>query len=287
MQNSAHSATPGGAPGTGAQPPTRGARPGRLDDPDDGSPMGLRERKKQATARALHETAVWMVASEGLDGVTVDQICSHVGVSPRTFFNYYPSKEDALTASMPVPPDDDLLAAFEEGGPTGDLVPDLGTMVATHMASHVTSVDNLAAHHRLMQREPQLTARWRSALHAIEQRFAAAIAIREGCRVDDTGVVVLAAMTSAGIRTAMRRWVASGGDPDIDVHVDEVFALLADSLAVDTLLHGPTSSGPAPPPAASEPRRGTPADPAGPDTAPRDTSPRDTAPSHPPIDAST
>jgi len=237
-------------PTTGpAQPPdpTSGPPTGPGIDPDDGSQLGLRERKKQATARALHETAVAMVATEGLDGVTVEQICSQVGVSPRTFFNYFPSKEDAVTASMPVPPGDDLLATFEAGGPTGDLVADLGAMVTAHMAGHATTVDNLAAHHRLMHREPQLLGRWRSALHAIEQRFAHAIATREGCQVDDTGVVVLAAMTSAGIRTAMRRWVADGGEPGIDVHVDEVFTLLADSLAIDTLLHAPPSSAPAPP----------------------------------------
>lgn len=198
---------------------------------------GLRERKKQATARALHETAVELVAAHGMDGVTVDEICERVGVSTRTFFNYFPSKDHAVTASMPVPPGDDLLATFEDGGPTGDLVIDLGKVVALHMRGHATTVDNLAAHHRLLHREPQLVGRWRGALHAIELRFARAIATREGRAADDTGVVVLAAMTSAGIRTAMQHWAADGGQPGLDVHVREVFSLLASSLDTEALLH--------------------------------------------------
>ncbi|HKJ57527.1 MAG TPA: TetR/AcrR family transcriptional regulator [Nitriliruptoraceae bacterium] len=198
--------------------------------------VGLRERKKRATARALHETAVDLVGAHGLDDVTIEAICERAGVSTRTFFNYYPTKEDALTASMPVPPTDDDLATFEAGGPTGNLVIDLGEMVAGHMASHATTVENLAAHHRMLHREPQLVIRWRGALHAIEQRFVDAIATRAQRDPADTGVIMLGAMTATGIRTAMHRWVEDGGDPGIDVHLRRVFALLDASLDTDALL---------------------------------------------------
>jgi AcrR family transcriptional regulator len=55
----------------------------------------LRERKKRQTWEAIHHAAVRLVTEHGVAGTTVEAICAEAEVSPRTFFNYFPSKSAA------------------------------------------------------------------------------------------------------------------------------------------------------------------------------------------------
>ena len=57
---------------------------------------GVRERKKRQTRQALNRAAISLVQEQGLGGVTAEDIARAAGVSPRTFFNYFPTKEAAL-----------------------------------------------------------------------------------------------------------------------------------------------------------------------------------------------
>ncbi|MDO3697700.1 TetR family transcriptional regulator [Curtobacterium flaccumfaciens] len=89
---------------------------------------GLRERKKQQTRAAIHRSALALVTDHGLAGVTVEQICADAGVSPRTFFNYFPSKAEAALGLPATTVPDTARAAFL--GATGPLVSDLCDLVA-------------------------------------------------------------------------------------------------------------------------------------------------------------
>jgi AcrR family transcriptional regulator len=64
------------------------------------SEVGLRERKKLATRAALSDAAWSLLAEQGMDAVTPEAVADAVGVSPRTFRNYFASREEAIVDGM-------------------------------------------------------------------------------------------------------------------------------------------------------------------------------------------
>ena len=56
--------------------------------------MGLRELKKRHTREQIAEKAFGLFAARGFDRVTVHEVAEAAGVSEKTVFNYFPTKED-------------------------------------------------------------------------------------------------------------------------------------------------------------------------------------------------
>ena len=102
----------------------------------DAAKESLRERKKRATRHQIHEVALRLIGERGAAGVTVEEICDEVGVAPRTFFNYYPTK---LDAAFDIPQTDIPDASAERFlQADGDLLSDALALVAssTELALH-------------------------------------------------------------------------------------------------------------------------------------------------------
>ncbi|MGV9662726.1 TetR/AcrR family transcriptional regulator [Nocardia niigatensis] len=62
----------------------------------DEQPLGLRERKKLDTRKALSDAALHLMFERGLENVVREDIAARAGVSVRTFNNYFTGKYDAL-----------------------------------------------------------------------------------------------------------------------------------------------------------------------------------------------
>lgn len=56
----------------------------------------MRQQRRERTHAAIHEAALTLVLEKGLKTTTTDEIAEAAGVSPRTLFNYFASKEDAV-----------------------------------------------------------------------------------------------------------------------------------------------------------------------------------------------
>ncbi|MGH2825454.1 MAG: TetR family transcriptional regulator [Actinomycetota bacterium] len=63
--------------------------------------LGVRERKKQAARKALTDAALTLFEKKGFDATTVNQIAHLAGMSPRTFFRYFETKEDVVFQDAP------------------------------------------------------------------------------------------------------------------------------------------------------------------------------------------
>ena len=63
--------------------------------------MGLRETKKLQTRQAIAEAAMGLFVRRGFDHVTVGEIAREAGVSEKTVFNYFPTKEDIFFDEVP------------------------------------------------------------------------------------------------------------------------------------------------------------------------------------------
>lgn len=115
----------------------------------------LRERKKVETLAAIHEAAASLAQQRGLELATVEAIAESAGVSPRTFFNYFPSKEDAVLGLR-----EPVLDPAEAAKLTGadDLLGQVVQVLVVVVRSALGDSDNVRRR-ELLNRHPQLFAR--------------------------------------------------------------------------------------------------------------------------------
>jgi AcrR family transcriptional regulator len=88
----------------------------RRQHPDE----GLRERKRRLTRQTISDAATAMFATRGFDHVTVSEVAHRVGVSEKTIYNYFPTKESMVLDTV----DDSLeqmSRALRERGPEESL----------------------------------------------------------------------------------------------------------------------------------------------------------------------
>jgi AcrR family transcriptional regulator len=192
----------------------------------------LRERKKQATRAALRRSAVALVASRGLAAVTVEDIAADANVSARTFFNYFPSKEDAISGWDPA-----VLAEMAEGlrdRPAGEAAPAaLRAVLLETLSPFDADHRDLLERLRVIRSDPHLVAHYVSRWDDTERRLVAALAERRGSDAGaDRYAALVVAVTLAASRAAMMSWCDREGRvplaAELAIHLDVLGSGLAE-----------------------------------------------------------
>ncbi|WP_169946504.1 TetR/AcrR family transcriptional regulator [Microbispora sp. H11081] len=173
---------------------------------------GLREQKKQATRQALREAALRLALERGPDNVRVDDIAEAAGVSPRTYNNYFSSREEAIVAAVTAERESRVAAAIAarpDGVRLADAVAD--AVVEQYTDPGTRQGDALV----LITTRPALREAFVDAAARVEEPLTDAIAARI-CDRDRDAARVLAASVAAAIRIALDRWTSgTAGAPAV------------------------------------------------------------------------
>jgi AcrR family transcriptional regulator len=192
--------------------------------------IGLRQRKKAQTRRALTAAAIRLSIEKGPERVTVEEISDEADVSPRTFFNYFSSKEDAI---LGVDPErrTELRVALE-------LRPADESPVEAVRAALLTTVEGIdenaelwAQRLQLVRDHPDLFPGYVASFADFERGLVEAMAARLSMDPDADlypTVVVAAALTV--MRVTVKHWQASGHDDSLSDLLDTAFAQLTNGL---------------------------------------------------------
>lgn len=191
---------------------------------------GLRERKKAETRAALQDAAIRLADRDGIDKVSVEAIADAVGVSPRTFFNYFPSKEDAIVGMSPSIPSP--LAGYLRERPAGETpLESLRLSVRASVERLQEDPDRWVLRRRLVQRHPELATRYAARLAEVEQDLVVEMARRLGVDPErDTYPAILVGAAMVATRVAMTVWQEYDDPPDLGRLIDESFAHLANGF---------------------------------------------------------
>jgi AcrR family transcriptional regulator len=192
---------------------------------------GLRERKRLATRHAIQLACLTLVAESGLDKVTVEQISARADVSPRTFFNYFPTKEAALVGDPPGLPPEAEQAAFVHAGPRESILYGLGRLVARSAAT-TEEKDIVNLRRSLLSRYPHLFAMRMVALHELEDQLTDVVSRRltqdDPSLAGDPAAVhskarLIALVALGTMRHAWSKWAAAGGGVGLARQVHDSF----------------------------------------------------------------
>lgn len=188
------------------------------------TPARPRRKDAVATSAAIEAAAVDLVLEFGYDAVTVDMICARAGVSQRTFFNHFKTKDNAVIG--PGAPSIDERAARAFIVSTGPLLQEATGLIRIDAGAMAEDPRLLARRIQAVATNPILMARQMERLAAIERDMREIIELRLRTQYPDEPAEdlteqaeILTHVLAGVMRYIGQSWarqVEAGGAPAID-----------------------------------------------------------------------
>ena len=195
---------------------------------DDG--CGLRERKKRETRRAINLAALELVEEKGFAAVTTEEIASRAGVSARTFFNYFPSKEAAVIGTT-AEELESYAQQLEEVVDGETPLESLRRILAGMLAPASVDRELRAKRRRILLGEPSLAPALVGNNIRIENALTAALERRLGLAPGESlQPRVTVAVAIAAVRACIEHQQAGGGGR-LERNIDAAFDLIGAGIA--------------------------------------------------------
>jgi len=176
------------------------------------------------TTRALRVLAREWTAERGLAGFTIDELCAEVGISRRTFFNYYATKEDAVIG-LPVDRDrgdlEDLFVASHNPAGPDRLLDDLAALVVGRMHRVDVRPEEFEVTKAAFEREPRLFQTALTHMLADQAHDIELIERREGLDAGGLRASTAVRLVRALFQAAGEEYMRRGGDADFSALLDE------------------------------------------------------------------
>ncbi|MEU0523159.1 TetR/AcrR family transcriptional regulator [Streptomyces niveus] len=194
----------------------------------------LTEARRTEIRREIARAAVDLFVSQGVTSTTGEQIGRAVGLSARTVWRYFPSKESCVTPLFSE--GIDSITAFLREWPPGQSLQEAMDrwLVAETGITGGPDRATVGALVRLTRTEPGLRAVWLQTYDEAEPAFGRALAERAGLPVGDLRVTIRAAMFNAALRAAVEHYAWRGDDErdELTAADTELEATLRQALAV-------------------------------------------------------
>jgi len=194
----------------------------------DGNGGGLRERTRRAVRAEIAEIALRMFADRGYEKTTVDDIARAAGLTKRSFFRYFPSKEDAAFAQIDVLGEtvvDEIRRRPADEPPWTCLHQVLRHWDQATSTGELPSEQELASY-RLIESTPVLRAKLRERREQWRRDVSKALRERPGTTIDRFTADLLTSAGLAILESVAAEWQRTDGTADRGALLDRAFTLL-------------------------------------------------------------